>query len=157
MSVRAVIIGLVVGTVLAVTSAAVAAQTWSWYTDASGEASGSLASLQALEVSDARGGEGLLPGASMALKVNVTNPNSVALDIVSVTVGDLKSEDASCDDSLQDSRLRFDSTPEITVKPGDNEGVILGSIKLPRLLANSCQGRDVSAEVQLRAAYGAAG
>lgn len=155
MSVRAIIIGFIVGTVLAASSVAVAAQAYSWYVDVEGSASGSLGALSPLDVSDARdAGNGLLPGETLAIKVDIGNPNRVALSIVSVDVGDLKSGDGSCDDSLADSRLRFDRTPDLTVQPGENAGVILGSIRLPKLLANACQGESVSAAVQLRAAYG---
>ena len=156
MSVRAIFLGFVVGVVLASGSVAVAAQTWSWYTDAAGEASGSLGALQSLQVSDAKGGDGLLPGESMALRVNISNDNRVALTLVSVDIGDLKSGDGACDSSLADSRLRFDRTPDLVVQPGSNDGVVLGSVRLPRLLAQECQGRDVSAAVNVRAAFGAA-
>lgn len=151
---RSIFVGFVVGLMLASGTVALAAQGWSWYVDAKGEASGSLGSLASLDVSDAKGGEDLLPGDRMALKVNISNPNRVALDIVALDVGDLKSGDGTCDASLADSRLRFDSTPNLTVQPGDNPGIVLGSIRLPSLLANACQGRGVSADVQVRAAYG---
>ena len=154
MSIRAIFVGFIVGVMLASATVALGAQTWSWYVDASGSASGSLGALQALQVSDARGGDGLLPGETMALRVNISNDNRVALNIVSVDVGDLKSGDDACDSSLEDSRLRFDRTPDLTVQPGDNNGVVLGSVRLPNLLAQGCQGRDISADVQLRAAYG---
>jgi hypothetical protein len=72
-----------------------------------------------------------------------------------VDVGDLQSGDSACDESLANSRLRFDRTPDITVKPGSNDGIVVGNVRLPSLLANACQGQDVSADVQLRAAFGA--
>ena len=154
-SLRSIFVGLLLGTILSSATVALGAAGFSWYTDAQGEASGSLGSLVALDVSDARGGDGLLPGERMLLKVNVSNPNRVALSIVSVEVGDLKSGDSACDESLADSRLKFDSTPDLVIQPGSNDGIVLGSVKLPNLLANACQGEDVSADVQLRAAYGA--
>ena len=147
--------GFVVGVMLASGSVALAAKTFSWYVDAEGSASGSLGALSSLDVSDAKGGDGLLPGETMVLRVNIDNPNRVALDLVSVDIGDLKSGDGACDDSLADSRLRFDATPDVTVTPGSNEGIVLGKVKLPNLLANECQGRDVSAAVSVRAAFGA--
>jgi hypothetical protein len=154
-SVKAIICGFVVGGMLATASVAVAAQTWSWYVDASGSASGSLGALQALDVSDAKGGSGLLPGDTFAVRVDIDNPNRVSLEVVSADVGDLQSGDSACDESLANSRLRFDRTPDITVKPGSNDGIVVGNVRLPSLLANACQGQDVSADVQLRAAFGA--
>jgi hypothetical protein len=79
----------------------------------------------------------------------------VALTIVSAEIGDLKSGDSTCDASLEDSRLRFDRTPDLVVQPGANDGIVLGNVKLPKLLAQDCQGRDISAAVSLRAAFGA--
>jgi hypothetical protein len=155
MNARAIITGFVVGTVLATGSVALATTSWSWWTDVSGSASGSFASLQPLGVSDAKGGDGLLPGETLALRVNIDNPNRVALSLVTADIGDLKSGDETCDTSLEDSRLRFDRTPDITVKPGSNDGITLGNVRLPSLLANACQGRDISADVSLRAAFGA--
>jgi hypothetical protein len=150
------LLAAVVTALLVTSSVALAEGAWSWYTDAKGEASGSLASLTALGVSDARGGDSLYPGQSMPLRVSIKNENAVPLTLVSVEIGDLKSGDGSCDASLADSRLRFDRTPDIAVQPGANE-VVLGSVRLPKLLAQSCQGKDVSAEVSVRAAYGVAG
>jgi hypothetical protein len=155
MSAKAIICGFVVGGMLATGSVAVAAQGWSWYVDAEGSASGSLGALQSLQVSDAKGGDGLMPGETMVLRVDVSNPNRAALSLVSVDIGDLKSGDDACNTSLEGSRLRFDRTPDITIDPGSNDGVVLGSVKLPKLLAQSCQGQDISADVQLRAAFGA--
>ena len=157
MNLKATFIGLVVGVMVASAATALAAAGWSWYVDVNGSASGSLGALSPLQVSDAKGGDGLLPGETFPVKVNIDNPNRVALDIVSVQIGDLKSGNGDCDGSLADSRLRFDSTPDVTVQPGANDGIVLGKVKLPTLLANACQGRDVSADVQVRAAYGAAG
>lgn len=154
MNARAIICGLGVGFILASGTVALADAGWSWYTDAEGSASGSLGALTPLEVSDAKGGDGLLPGETMLLKVNIRSDNRVPLDIVSVEIEDLKSGDDECNASLENSRLRFDRTPNIVVQPGDNDGVVLGSVKLPNLLAQSCQSEDVSAKVNLRAAYG---
>jgi hypothetical protein len=145
-----------IGVVLALCGSSLAAGVWSWYTDATGEASGSLASLAALDVSDARGGDGLFPGQSMAIRVSIKNPNPVALTLVAAEVGDLRSGDDACDASLQDSRLSFDRTPGIAVQPGANEGLVLGNVRLPKLLAQSCQGKAITAPVSVRAAYGVA-
>jgi len=151
---RSIFVGFVVGLTLASGTVALGAQGWSWYVDVEGEASGSLGALSPLDVSDAKGGDDLLPGDVMPLRVNVGNPNRVALMIVSVEIGDLRSSDDSCNESLADSRLRFDRTPDLIVQPGANDGLLLGKVKLPNLLANSCQGMDVSASVNVRAAYG---
>lgn len=148
---------LVAVTIVVATSAGagLAADVWSWYVDAEGEASGSLASLQALRVSDAKGGDNLYPGQTMPIRVDISNENPVPLTLATVEISDLRSGDQACDASLQDSRLRFDRTPDIIVHPGANDGIVLGSVKLPRLLAQSCQGKDISAGVNVRAAYGA--
>lgn len=152
---RSIFVGFVVGVMLASGTVALAAKGWSWYTGvAEGEVSGSLASLAALEVSDAKGGDGLFPGQVLTLRVIVKNPNEVTLDISRVDVDDLKSGDGTCDDSLQDSRLRFDPTPDVSLVPGTND-VVLGKVKLPTLLANECQGRSITAKVHITAAYGA--
>jgi hypothetical protein len=153
----AIATGLAIGAALWGFGPAAAAEVSGWWTESNGVASGSMASLAPLEVSDAKGGDRLFPGQTLALKVQVKNPNPVPLTLAAVEIGDLKSEDGACDDTLAGSRLRFDRTPDIVVQPGTNDGVVLGSIKLPKLLANSCQGKDVSAEVQVRAAYGATG
>lgn len=155
--IRAIFAGFVVGGMLASGSVAVAAQTWTWFVDAEGSASGSLGALLPLDVSDARGGDGLLPGETMALKVDIDSPNRVALTLVSVEIGDLESGDDACDGSLADSRLRFSRSPGILIRPGQNAGIILGTVRLPRLLAQDCQGEDITATVSVRAAYGAEG
>lgn len=151
---KSFLVGLVISVMIGSAGTAIGAVGWTWFVDSGGSASGSLATLEPLKVSDARGGEDLLPGEKMAIKVDVENPNRVPLTLVSVDIGDLKSGEGECDASLADSRLRFDRTPDIVVQPGGNDGVVLGQVRLPRLLAQRCQGQTVTADVHVRAAYG---
>lgn len=152
---KKVVIAFWLGLMVASGGTALAAQAVGWFVESEGTASGSLGTLEALKVTDARAaGEGLLPGESLAVKVDIENGNRVALTLAAVEIGDLRSGDETCDASLADSRLRFDRSPDILVQPGENDAVVLGSVRLPKALANSCQGRDIDAEVAVRATYG---
>lgn len=151
---RSIFVGFWVGLMLASGTTALAAAGWSWYTEVEGSASGTLGALSPLDVTDARGGEGLFPGEVLPLRVDIGNPNRVDLTLVSVDIGDLESGDGACDESLKDSRFRFDRTPDILIHPGKNDGIVLGKVRLPDLLAQSCQGKDIEADVTAKAAFG---
>lgn len=145
---RATAVGFTVGLLVAVTGVAGA----SWVVSSvDGEARGKLAGLASLKVSPVEG-EAVFPGQVMPLRVTIVSDNPVDLDVVDVELGDLKTGDDLCDQSLERSKIRF-NREEVTIKPGENN-VLIGRVALPTKLANSCQRKEVTAKLVVTAAYG---
>lgn len=143
---RASAIGLVLGCVFGAALPAVAA----WLVQGEGEVGARLASLEPLKVGKATvvSDDIALPGKTIRLQADVENPNPTELTILGSDLKNLSAGD--CDVT----GLKYHDNNKLDITEGRNEKVVLGRLVLPELLANRCQGSEITAVITVRAAYG---
>lgn len=146
-----ILIGTVAGAILAVSAPAVGA----WLVSSSGEASVTLARLEAVGVGKATlSDEGkALPGKKLALVADfLDNPNGVTVQVLDSTLKTLETDDPDCRATLGNG-VKYTARSSFDLADGKTDDVVLGTVALGAL-ANSCQGAVLEGTVALKVGYG---
>jgi hypothetical protein len=135
--------GLVAGAVLASTGTALSA----WLISGKGEASVQLASLKPLGVSPAKIA-GAWPGDTIDVHADLSNPNERQVSVTGITLTDLSSDTAGCA-----TGLKFVPSTDISLAPGDSHDVLVGTVTIPKGIAQKCAGANVTGDLAVEAGY----
>lgn len=119
-----------------------------WLTSGNGTASVALAELKPLGVSPAKV-EGAWPGDTVEVRADLKNPNARAVSAQTITLTDLHADVAGCA-----TGAKFTPTTDIPLPPGDANDVQVGTLTIPKGVAQKCVGATLQGTLSVEAAYG---
>lgn len=118
-----------------------------WLVNGHGTASVALAELKPLGVSPAKVSN-VWPGDVVEVHADLKNPNERQVSVIGITLTDLSSDTVGCA-----TGLKFEARTDIPLSPGDSNDVLVGTVTIPKGIAQKCAGASITGDLAVEAGY----